>query len=440
MSRTCLLFVLGLLTVVPSATAQLNSTFDSIFDIFLRDELQLSPGPHAEHYVPAAILADSLITPALNSLVASNVASFPLSSTVAGVTFDFSTGQPVRVTESLGPIFAENAETVGQGRIALGLSATQLGLTSLRGVPVKDLRFTFTHQDVGDPGLGDNPNESDLLDVYMDLNVDASIVALSANYGIGSRLDVGIAVPIVSVTLSGTARAVITSFTLFDVDAFGGGARHYFGGDNQNPDLTHEVLYDERATGIGDVAVRLKYRFPLTSSTSGLAALADVRLPTGNAEDFHGTGALNYRLILIGSSRFGAFNPHVNLGYNYRGADFDSDEMEFALGFDQQISGSVTFAFDVMGDIDLNSDEAIQLFPGTATIRDHSENTGATALRTIPLSNIPEQDYDHVVNASMGFRFAPSDRFQVLANLIVPLQDGGLRSGVVPTIGASYIP
>ena len=106
--------------------------------------------------------------------------------------------------------------------------------------------------------------------------------------------------------------------------------------------------------------------------------------------------------------------------------------------FDENRLGLDHLSFDVGSREAL--DEAIQLFPGTVTIRDQSANTGATALRTVSRSNIPEQDYDHIVNASMGFRFAPSDHFQLLVNLIVPLQDGGLRSNAIPTIGASYIP
>lgn len=425
--------VLACVLVVP-ASAQLNATFDNLFDAFLRDEFQLSPGPHAEHYFPAANLADSLLTPALNSLIASNVSSFPLSATVAGVTFDFSTGQPISTVESQGPIFAETAETLGRQRLSFGFTATRLSLNRLRGLPLEDMRFTFTHQDTGEPGLGDNPTESDLVDLYMGLNVDASIYALAATYGVTPNLDLGVAVPIVTVGLSGTARAVITSYTLFVLDQFGGGARHYFGGDAQNPDLEHEEIYDESSTGLGDIAVRLKYRFPIASS-SGLAALLDVRLPTGSEEDFRGTGSLNYRLLLIGSSRIGDFNPHFNLGYNYRGADFDSDEVELALGFDQKISSGFTFAFDVLADFDMTSDEAIKLFPGTETIVDQSADTGASARRIVQLSNIPDRDFDHVVNASFGFRIAPSEQVQLLANVIVPLQDGGLRSSIVPTVG-----
>ena len=45
--------------------------------------------------------------------IGSSLSNFPLSSTVSGLTFDFSTGAPVATTASLGPIFAERAQTIG---------------------------------------------------------------------------------------------------------------------------------------------------------------------------------------------------------------------------------------------------------------------------------------------------------------------------------------
>jgi hypothetical protein len=39
--------------------------------------------------------------------------------------------------------------------------------------------------------------------------------------------------------------------------------------------------------------------------------------------------------------------------------------------------------------------------------------------------------------ASFGFRAAPSDRIMFLGNVLLSLNDGGLRSSVAPTIGAT---
>jgi len=408
--------------------AQLNQQFDNLFNDFLREGFVRSPGVHGQHFIPSANIASDELTPALSNLISGNVASFPLTSTVAGVTFDPVTGQTV--TSSLGPIFTEPVETVGAGNVSVGFSATYLSLNRFRGLPTDQMRFTFLHEDVAEPGLGDSANESDIVDLFLDLDVDASIVAFFATFGLSRNLDLGVAVPFVNVGMKGSARSRVNSATLL----LTGNANHSFGGDSLAPVLQKVIPYDVSAGGIGDIAVRLKYRFTDTNSANGFAALLDVRLPTGDSDDFLGTGNFTARTILIGSARMGEFTPHINLGYDYRNSDFDSDEFEVAIGFDQVIFRSWVFALEFLGEFDLDSAETIAILPGTETIHGRTENI-------VDLSNIPERKNDHRMDTSIGFRYAPilnqNVQVQLLANLIVPLQDGGLRSGVVPTFGFS---
>lgn len=418
-----------LLMVLP-AQAQLNRTFENIFKKFLEEGFEVSPGDHANHYLPAASEANSALAPALNSLIAGNIASFPISSSVAGVTFDFSTGQPVAIQGSLGPIFAENAETLGGGQLLVGFSATHLGLDQFRGVPLEDMRFTFLHQDLGQSGLGDNPNESDVVDITLGLNAEANIFALYARYGVTSNFDVSLAIPFVDVSMEGKARATVESFT-FAL----GAANHFFEGDSLNPALQKDVSYKESAAGIGNIALQLKYRLPLDASL-GVGALIDVRVPTGDEGDFLGTGSASVRGLLLLSRSFGTFNPHLNIGYDYRNAAFDSDELEVTLGFDQKLTEGLTFALDFLGEFDLQKSEAVKLLPGAVVIVDQvpPERRSRTT-RIIKRSNIPDQNHDHTINAALGLRIAPTDNFQILGNLIVPLQNDGLRSDIATTLG-----
>lgn len=394
---------------------------------------------HAKHFKDASIEATTDITPALNSLIAGNVSSFPLSSTSVGVSFDFSTGQPVSIVESLGPIFAETGRTLGKGKINAGINYTHLGLSTFRGLKAEDMRFTFTHEDVGVQGLGDNPNESDILNIQLGLDVDASIFAFFATMGVTEKLDIGVAVPMVNIDMKGDAIATINSFTFANL----GKANHMFiGGDTLRPILGETFDYNETASGIGDLTVRLKYSF-LSGAGANLAALLDVRLPTGDETDFLGTGETNVRLVGILSKKFGDFTPHLNLGYDYRGAELDSDEFEFAAGFDQKLLSGLTFALDILGEVNLNEEETISLFPGEITITDQIENNGKPGeyKRTVSKSNIPHFDKndnlirDNIFNAALGLRYAPSERVILLGNILVPLNDGGLRSDVAATFG-----
>ncbi|MCI0699297.1 transporter [candidate division KSB1 bacterium] len=430
------LLVLGVLFLARPASAQLDQVFTRIFNDILDTKFRLSGslGLHGTHFQEAAQNASAQLSPALNSLIASNISSFPLSATVAGATFDFSSGKPVMIKESLGPIFAENARTLGQGKFNVGFNYTYLGLEKFRGLRTKDIRFTFTHIDFPKTGvLGDNPNESDLVNLNLDLNVNANLFVLLATYGITNNLDIGFAIPLANISLRGNSKATVESFTFARDDT----ARHQFGNDPIRPELTTFSNYNESATGLSDIALRLKYSF-LRSAEIDLAALLDLRLPTGDKKDFLGTGKMNARFSWIMSKKIGDFLPHLNLGYERRGADRDSDEFELIAGFDQKIVSGVTFAAEFLGEFDVNRDEKIELLPGETAIIVRPRNAAIPPLvRQIDLSNVPERDRDNAMSAALGFRVAPSERLLLLGNVLVPLNDGGLRSNVAPTLGVT---
>jgi len=427
---------LAFLVLANTAHAQLNKVFENVFTNILDEQLLRSgsPGEHGMHFLEAANLANSSLSPALNSLIASNVSSFPLSSTSAGVTFDFSTGQPVSITESMGPIFAETGKTLGKGKFNFGVNYNYLSFAKFRGIDTEDIRFTFTHQDVTDDGtLGESRNESDTIDLILDMDVNANIFAVFATFGLTNNLDIGVAIPYINLSLRGVAQATVNSFTYARADT----AFHNFGQDVRNPELQAISPYDESASGLGDVAIKLKYSF-VRGADMDIAALMDVRVPTGKDADFLGTGKTNIRFAGIISKKIGDFTPHLNIGYDKRSADLDSDEFEFAVGFDQKIVSGLTFAFDILGQVDVNSDDAIVLFPGTITIIDRVESGQGQAVREIDLSNIPKRDNDNVYDASFGFRYAPSANVILLGNILVPLNNGGLRTTVAPTVGLTF--
>ncbi len=436
------LFHLAVLTTVVSALcptgkaqAQLNTVFNTVFNTILKDRLILSPGDHKNHYVAAAAEAESLLSPALNGLIVSNISSFPLSSTTPGVSFDFSGGELVAVQEGAGPVFADRATTIGKGRINIGFNATYLDLSRVRGVATDQMRFTFTHEDVNGDGIlggpsADGSTEEDIVDVTMGMNLIAEIFAFYGSWGITKNLDVGVAIPLINIHMYGTADATINSYTY----AKYGQAFHFFGGTVDSPVLETQVPYDQTATGIGDVVLRLKYCL-LRGSSLDLGALADVRFPTGKEEDFLGSGKLDAVLALLLSKKIGEFTPHLNLGYEIRKADFQSDRVVIRAGFDERVVRGLTFAADFLGTVDVNPNEAIKLYPGSVTIVE-SGTTGQVQ-RQVRLSNIPDASNDNLYNLSAGFKFAPSQEFLVLANILVPLNQAGLRASVAPTIGMS---
>jgi hypothetical protein len=415
--------------------AQLNTTFSDIFNEVLVVRLQKSgsPGMHGSHFLESAAKANAELVPALNSLIAGNISSFPLSATSGGILFDFSSGQPVPVTESLGPIFAENAKTLGKGKLQIGVNYTYQDLDHFRGLATNQMTFTFTHLDVSQDGtLGESPNESDIIFQDLDLHVRSHIGVVFATYGITQALDVSLALPVISVALSGTSVATISSYTFPRL----GHANHLFGGDTLNPVLTTSVPYDRNASGIGDLAFRVKYNF-IRGAGLDFAALLDVRFPTGKEEDFLGSGKPTILLYGILSNRFGDLGTHLNVGYARKNADLQSDAILYKGGFDAKLLTTLTFALDILGQVDLNKDEAIHLAPGSVTIVDRVP--GGTSTRVVPFSNIPDADADNNVALSVGFRLAPSDNTNILLNALVPLNSTGLRAPIAPTLGFSIL-
>jgi hypothetical protein len=73
------------------------------------------------------------------------------------------------------------------------------------------------------------------------------------------------------------------------------------------------------AAGIGDVTFRIKDNIYRNDKVS-VAVLGDVRVPTGDASNFLGSGTLGLKPVVAMSVRTGALTPHVNLGYQWNGS------------------------------------------------------------------------------------------------------------------------
>jgi len=111
-----------------------------------------SIGIHGNHFVPAAVASNGTVISFLTNSIGSNVANIPVSATSGGSTFSFQAGVPTQTSISAGPIFGERAQTLGRGRVLLGLSRTSVHFKTLRGVDLDHVGFTFTHANSDFPG------------------------------------------------------------------------------------------------------------------------------------------------------------------------------------------------------------------------------------------------------------------------------------------------
>lgn len=437
--RLITVVVITLVSIVPSVSCAqsdgLRGALEEVFSDVLEIELA-GPGNHGDHFKPSNVGASASIIEGLGNFISASASSFPLSSTTAGVVFDFSSGVPVAATTSAGPIFAENATTLGRGSLTLGGTLSYLDLAKLRGVRTQDMVFVFTHQDVANPGLGDVTPERDYIALAMDLDISATVAAFQATYGLADRIDLGIAVPFVNVSMSGDPVARMNSYTYASTDT----AFHYFeGGTSTEPILALRTTpLDESAGGIGDISLRAKAKV-YSGQRGDIALLAEARLPTGDEDNFLGSGSASFKGMFITSGQWGRMNPHLNAAYERRSSDWERDQFEVNWGFDQKATEELTIVVEWTGEFELGDEIESLRFPELTPIGQFTGGDGKTyAQQYITPSNVPNRSHDNIMNSALGVKYTPKPSITLLANVIFPLNDGGLRSSFIPTIGFSY--
>lgn len=438
--RICALVVLMPIALPVTGGAQtMRETLDRLFvfgegedPLFLAGSAgQPATEVHGDHFIPSETEANAIVLDFFTNAIATNVASFPLSSTVASQTFAFVGGVPTASSTSFGPIFAERAQTIGRGRLNAGVNYSRLRFAKIRGVDLSDLELTFVHQNVDFPGcdeaVGDDCSlfgvpqvENDVVDLRLDVDIEAEVLAFYTTFGVTDWLDLSLAIPVIDFEMDGRSVARITPTT-------GDEALHFFGGDQANPVLEATSFSNGQTTGIGDVAVRLKARL-FRGQNWQMGALGEARAPTGREEDFLGTGEWNAKGLLILSGTFSDFSPHLNTGFEYRGSDLDPNEAEVIVGFDHRLSDWATLAVDLLSAFKVGDRELV--LPEPVVVE-------APFRRTIRRTNIPNRR-DDILDGSLGFKFRTTGGLVVVTNVLVPLNDGGLRSSPIPTLGVEY--
>ena len=387
---------------------------------------------HGSHFVPSAVAGNATIIGFLTNSISTNVANLPIGASSGGETFRFEGGTPVRTSISSGPIYAERAQTLGRGRLFVGLARSGLHYETLRGVPLDAVRLTFAHQNVdfpncdaifaGDCSVYGIPTfENETIDFDLDLDVQVDVTALLLTYGVSDRIDLGVVLPVVRTSLRGTSRATIVPF------GAAGPPPHFFAGTEDAPILTASRFTEGSSSGLGDVSARVKVNLREATPVS-VALLAEGRFPTGSEEDLRGSGAVALRGLGIVSARLGQFSPHVNVGYQYRGRALDPDVFLFTAGFDQLMASWATMAVDVISEFPVGS--ADLAVPADVVL-------DAPFRRTVRTTTIPDRR-DDIISASFGTKLSLRQGVTFIGNAVFPLNRGGMRPDVLWSLGAEY--
>jgi hypothetical protein len=372
-------------------------------------------GDHGHHYLPSVTQGENDMLAFITGAISMGLANLPFTAAAGGIAFEFVDGAPIATAVSAGGVFGERSQTLGRGRLLVGANVNSINMEKIRGVPLNNLVLRFAHQNVGAPELGDPTFENDIIEVRTNLDLNLLVTSAFASYGLLDNVDIGILIPIVRASLTGTSEAQVIPFQR--------PTPHLFGTTSQ-PSEFAESSSSGSAVGIGDIAVRLKANLYQTA-TLGMGVAADVRLPTGDSANFLGSGQTSLRAIGILSGRIGDFSPHVNGGFAVRTGNTQNNSIIGAVGFDHLLTEGVTLAVDLLGDYSLG--ESLLQLPD-AVIFD------APARRRVRLTDIPDQR-DHMTDASVGLKMQLPSEYRMVTNLLFPLSDGGLRPRYVWTLG-----
>jgi hypothetical protein len=370
------------------------------------------------------------------TVLALQIATFPIGSSSGGFTLiptPDNTGGVDHKKDSFGPLFAERASTLGtEGVFTIGVNAQSTRFVSFEGLGLRNGELTSTI--VAGGTIVD-------LDRYT-FDVSTQTMSIFANYAVLDNVDVGVLVPIVKTSLSGTASAL----------------------NPQSPQRI-ETVVDVTNTGFGDIAVRGKWNFlnrptgrppadplrdpgdvPIPDRKSyGLAAAVEVFLPTGSEERLSTAGRLRIKPMFVASADFDGFAPHANIGYTFGGSGVEiidrppllpdivsaeaSDEINYVVGAEAWPSRSLTLFADLIG----------------RSLRNVARFEGGRRIVTVPgFGPLAVQGLVARVGTlnlrlgSVGAKLRVLDAGLISLGLLFPLNEGGVKPGLTPVVGFEY--
>lgn len=358
----------------------------------------------------------------LTSDLGGEISQIPLASPASGIIFtiDPTLHVPVPSDQSLGPIITQRAETIGRHKFYVSVTYQYFLLEDVDGLGLKGpltaafpLNLTSTT----------NPTSPDAFAVgnsRVDLKVHQFVGY--ATYGITNRIDVSVAVPLLRVDMRYTLNEQV------------------FTANGQLPTVP-QISNAQEATGIGDVVLALKATaWKSEKKHLGFALGAEVRLPTGDAKNFLGSGTYGIKPYVT-FTRSGRISPHFNAGYQFNGDTIlvtsktgGSAQLPnrfiYSGGADWGITKRLTLAVDALAQRVVDAQRA--------SIQQNVQVTLGNSVFTLPQSLHSGVGSYNRTDGSVGLKLKPFGKLLITGNLLVKLDQGGLRERLAPLVGASY--
>jgi hypothetical protein len=467
------LALVAALTTAPTANAQVteDTNLSSLLPELILREITLptptTPGfSHSAHFSPFTV-ADLhnpavAIVEAFNKLMVVQLSTFPIGSSAGGFSyaFDPTLGTFRRASSSFGPLFAERAATIGRRRFSAGFNYQHSSYNRFEGSTLNNgtIKFYLRHQECctssgGPPvppnfGVVETPDgtllnpffEGDVIEAALSLDVSTDMFAIFGNYGLTDRWDVGVAVPFVHVDMDANVLATIKRLATVSNPLI-----HTFQAGVDVPTKTFHS--SGSATGIGDVELRTKYRL-LNFSAGGLAAAADLRMPTGKESDLLG-GSTQFKLFLVESSGTDRLTQHVNVGYTFSSKGNQPvsttqvvaqptfpDEINYAAGLEFVVHPRITVIGDIVG---RNLRQAGRLELENKTFQFELPGNPPPPVSSVQFEEFePRAGNLNLLFGTAGVKFNPTGNLLFSASVLYPLTDAGLKSRLTTIIGMDY--
>jgi len=323
-----------------------------------------------------------------------NLATLPVTSTSGAFVYRLNPaiGTVERPTETLGPVFVDRALASAPGTGSIGLSYQHLHFTALDGRNLGDGSLVTTANQFVD--------ETAPFDVdQLTLHLDADVATLYGNIGVGRRIDLSGAAPLVWLRMDGTR-----------VNTYRG--RQFT-----------QAAANAQTIGLADVLVRAKVNV-FEDSGASIAGAVDVRLPTGRTEDLLGAGKTSVRVSAIGSLESARASAHANVGAAFGGL---ANEIDYGLALASAATPRVTVSIDALGrwaDTPGDIRTVAQPHPTLAQVQTVRLLPGTSSLMTFTVAP--------------GVKWNVADTWVLVANVGVPLLKGGLRAPYLPFVALEY--
>lgn len=351
----------------------------------------------------------------LSTTLASQLSQLPLATAASGsgLTLSRSLGVFTASSDSLGTILTQRGETIGKHKWLVSFTYQHFGFGSIDGMSLHHFATLNSVTSGGNTSVTQANN---------DINLTVDQFTGLVTVGLTNRIDATVIIPFSQVTL----------------DTTGNGSQYLILNGAKTTPSTFTNYYPGSAFGMGDAAVNIKVNAFKGEHTS-IAVGGELRFPTGDENNYLGTGAYGIKPYMVVSRR-GRITPNLNIGYQFNGKSSLNQDPNtgehlrlpssffYSGGADFRVTKRFTLVGEFVGQAVIDGPRAVF----SSAVDPITNPTGQ-----LVMTGTKNETYA-MNNAGVGFKMNPFKGLFFTASALFKLDDPGLRSKVIPLAGISY--